>query len=175
MLQLFDDQLRTFKGPLVHLELIDNPVPVCCCPYAIHTSHLAVFKHELLHLIEIGVIEKAKCSEWIAGTFIIPKKDGHVCWITDFRGLKKSLCRKVYPLRKISEILQRHSGYKFFTKLDISMQYYTFVLDGLSHNLCTFATHFGLYRYCHLPMGISESPDITTEMMHSVLDGIDGI
>ena len=94
-LRHFNGQLKTFKGPPVHLELIENPVPVCRQPYALPTSHLMVFKHELLRLIEIGVIKKAKCSEWIAGTFIIPKKDGHVCWITDFHGLNKSLHRKI--------------------------------------------------------------------------------
>ena len=66
-------------------------------------------------------------------------------------------------------------GTSFFTKLDVSMQYYTFVLDEPSHNLCTFAMPFGLYCCCCLPMGMSESPDIATEMMHSVLDGIEGI
>ena len=75
---LFDGCLKTFKGPPVHLELIDNPVPVCRRPYTIPTSHLAMFKEELNHLISIGVIEKARHSEWIAGTFIVPKKDGRV-------------------------------------------------------------------------------------------------
>ena len=56
-----------------------------------------MFKEELNHLISIGIIEKTCCSEWIAGTFIVPKKDGRVQWITDFRGLNKSLWRKVYP------------------------------------------------------------------------------
>ena len=172
---LFDGRLKTFKGPPVHLELIENPVPVRRRPYTIPTSQLAVFKEELRRLISIGVIEKAQRSEWIAGTFIVPKKDGRVRWITDFRGLNKSLRCKVYPLRKISEIFQRRSGYQYFTKLDISMQYYTFVLDEPSRNLCTFATPFGLYRYCRLPMGVSESPDIATEKMHAVLDDIEGI
>ena len=63
----------------------------------------------------------------------------------------------------------------FFMKLDISMQYYTFLLDEASCNLCTFATLFGLYCYCQLPMGINESLDIATEQMHLVLDGIEGI
>ena len=173
--KLFDGRLKTFKGPPVHLKLIDNPIPVRRHPYTVPTSHLAVFKEELRRLISIGVIEKAQRSEWIAGTFIVPKKDGRVRWITDFRGLNKSLRRRVYPLRKISEIFQRRSGYRYFTKLDISMQYYTFVLDEPSHNLCTFATPFGLYCYCRLPMGVSESPDIATEKMHSVLDDIEGI
>ena len=55
------------------------------------------------------------------------------------------------------------------------MQYYTFLLDEASRNLCTFATPFGLYRYCRLPMGVSKSPDIATENMHLVLDGIEDI
>ena len=173
--KLFDGQLKTFKGPPVHLQLIENPKPIRRRPYSVPTSHLTVFKAELQRLLEIGVIEKAARSEWIAGTFIVPKKDGRVRWITDFRGLNKSLQRKVYPLCKISEIFQRHSGYKFFTKLDISMQYYTLLLDESSRNLCTFATPFGLYRYCRLPMGVSESPDIATENMHVVLDGIEDI
>ena len=53
------------------------------------------------------------------------------------------------------------------------MQYYTFVLDEPSRDLCTFAMPFGLYRYCCLPMGISERPDISTEIMTQVLDGLD--
>ena len=142
---LFNGRLKTFKGPPVHLELIDNPVPVCRHPYTIPTSHLPVFKEELNRLISIGIIEKVCCSEWIAGTFIIPKKDGWVRWIMDFWGLNKSLKCKVYPLQKISEIFQCRSGYQYFTKLDISMQYYTFVLDEPSRNLCTFATPFRLY------------------------------
>ena len=95
---LFDGHLKTFKGPPVHLELINNPVPVRRCPYTIPTSHLAMFKEELNRLISIGIIEKACHSEWIAGTFIIPKKDGCVRWIMDFQGLNKSLRCKVYPL-----------------------------------------------------------------------------
>ena len=55
------------------------------------------------------------------------------------------------------------------------MQYYTFLLNEAFRNLCTFATHFGLYRYCWLPMGVSKSPDIATENMHLVLDGIEAI
>ena len=170
--KLFDGKLKTFNGPPIHLELIDNPTPVRSRAYPIPCSQLKVFKQELDRLVRIGVLERARRSEWIAGTFITAKKDGPVRWITDFRGLNRSLKRRVYPLRRISDIITHHPYYKYFTKLDISMQYFTFVLDEPSRDLCTFATPFGLYRYCRLPMGVSESPDISTEIMKEVLDGL---
>jgi hypothetical protein len=117
-------------------------------------------------LVSIGVLEAYGRSEWIAGTFIVPKKDGRVCWISDFRGLNKALKRKVWPMPMISELLNKRCGYQFMSKIDISMQYYTFELDEESKDLCTIATpYYGLYRYARLPMGISVAPDIAQQIM----------
>ena len=89
--------------------------------------------------------------------------------------MNKAIIRKVYPIPRIQDILNRHPGYKFLTKIDISMQYYTFDLDEHSHQLCTIATPFGLYRYARLPMGITVSPDIAQEIMEHLLNTITDI
>ena len=74
-----------YKGPLIRLDLMDNAVPSHTWAYPVPRAHMKVFKEELDCLVKIGVLEPAKHSELIAGIFIIPKKDGRVQWITNFR------------------------------------------------------------------------------------------
>jgi RNase H-like domain found in reverse transcriptase/Reverse transcriptase (RNA-dependent DNA polymerase) len=107
-----------------------------------------------------------------AGTFIIPKKDGRVHWVSNFCGLNKAIKQKVYPIPIISDVLCHQRRYKYLTKIDLSMQYYCFELDNASKELCTIATPFGLYCYWGLPMGVNQSPDIAQEIMECVLSSI---
>ncbi|KAL7460230.1 hypothetical protein ACHAXS_000693, partial [Conticribra weissflogii] len=115
-------------------------------------------------MVEIGILEPCGASEWASPAFIIPKKDGCVQQITHRRSLNKAIIRKQYPLPIITDMLDCISGYKFFTKLDISMQYYTFELNKLSQELCVIVTPFGKYKYKCLPMGLKCAPDFAQQV-----------
>ena len=170
--KLFDGELCTYPHRQYHLELQDGTKPVHSRPYGVPFMQRDAFKHELDHLVKIGILECSGASQWASGTFIIPKKDGCVRWISDFRALNKCIKRKTYPLPRISVILSKRTGYTYFSKLDISMAYYTFELDDESKVLCTINMPYGLYRYRVLPLGVAQSPDFCQETMEHVLQGV---
>ena len=96
-------------------------------------------------------------------------------WISDLRELNKVLIRNQCPLPIIGDVLKKSIGYKFFTKLDITTQYYMLELDDESANACTIVTPFGKFKYRRMPMGLKCAPDFAQEVMKNVLRGLEDI
>jgi hypothetical protein len=121
-IKLFSGKLGVCPHRKFHVDLVPEAIAKHARPYPVPVIHLSAFKNELLHLVEIGVLSPQGASEWASPTFITPKIDGGVHWVSDLRELNKAVKRKQYPLPIIWDILRQRKGYKFFTILDISMQ-----------------------------------------------------
>jgi hypothetical protein len=80
---------------------------------------------EVERLCNLGVLEKQPASEWASPSFIIPKKDITVSFLSDFWEVNKRLIRTPFPIPKISTVLQEIEGFTFATALDLNMGYYT--------------------------------------------------
>jgi hypothetical protein len=127
--KIFDGILAVYPHKKIHIDIDPNAKPVHSRPYPVPQIHLKTFNMELDHLVRIGVLASQQESEWASPSFIIPKKDGRVRWISNLHQLNKVIKQKQYPLPIIADILRKHSRFNFFTKLNISMQYYRFELD----------------------------------------------
>ena len=59
-------------------------------PFPLPQIHEDTLKLEVERLRSIVVIEKQSDSEWGSPTFILPKKEGTVRFLTDFREVNKN-------------------------------------------------------------------------------------
>ena len=81
----------------------------------------------------------------------------------------------VYSLLKIDELFAVLTGGRAFSKLDLSQAYQQLVLDEVSKPYTTISTHRGLYRYNHLPFGMSAAPAIFQRTLETLLRGIPNV
>ena len=117
-------------------------------------------KTEIQQLEGIGVLKSNSDSKHAAPTFIQKKKTGNIHILMDFRKLNAMLICKPHPLPKISDLLQKLTGFLWASTLDLSMGYYHVPINKSSQKLCMMVVPWGKYRYLWLPMGIKNSPDI---------------
>ena len=172
--EVFDGTLGEWKTTPVQFELREGATPHSQRHYSVPHLYKETFKKELERLENLGVLEKVQSSEWGSPTFIIPKKDGRVRFISDFRKLNQKIKRKPYPLPRISDTLQELEGFQYATSLDMNMGYYHIALSPEASDMCTIVTEFGKYRYKRLPMGVSCSPDIFQAKINELLGDIEG-
>jgi len=88
---LFDGQLGKWNGPPINFELKEGAKPCHAKPFPIPKSLEEATKKECERLCKIGVLRKINRSEWAAPTFIRPKKNKRVRFLSDFRELNKRI------------------------------------------------------------------------------------
>ena len=170
---LFDGTLGEWKTKPVSFRLKPGATPYHGRAFPVPHVHLATLKKEVTRLVKLGVLVRQPCSEWASPTFIVPKKNQTVRFLSDFREVNKRLVRTPFPIPKISTTLQELEGFTFATALDLNMGYYTIRLDGDAQKICTIILPWGKYSYQRLPMGIAGSPDIFQEKMTGLMEQLD--
>ena len=170
---MFDGTLGTYTGSDYKIELQEGVKPYHAKPFPIPRIHEETLRKEVDRLVEIGVLKCINNSEWAAPTFIIPKKNRTVRFISDFRELNKRIKRKPFPIPKIQDLLLKLEGFKYASSLDLNMGYYHIKLCPFSKKLCTIVLPWGKYEYQKLPMGLCNSPDIFQEKMNELFTGFE--
>lgn len=91
--------------------------------YPLSQKELTELRRYLDENLKNGRIRESK-SPAGAPILFVPKSDGSLRLCVDYRGLNKVSVKNRYPLPLISEILDRLSGAKYFSKIDIKDAYY---------------------------------------------------
>ena len=111
-------------------------------------------------------------SEWATPSFIIPRKDSQVIFISYFRRLNKQVNHTPYHLPHIQDILNKLYNFTYSPTLDLIMGYYNIKLPDVVKPICTITTPFGKYEYNHLPMGVYIQSNLFQDQMITLMDDL---
>ena len=79
----------------------------------------------------------------------------------DYRGLNKVTIQNRYALPLISSLLERLSGAKYFTKLDLRGAYNLVRIRPRDEWKTTFRTRYGHFEYIVMPFGLTNAPTVS--------------
>jgi hypothetical protein len=134
---LFDGTLGDWKTKPVSFQLKEGVRPYHSQAFPVTMIHKETLIKEVDRLVQLGVLEWQPALEWASPSFIIPKKNETVRFLSDFREVNKRLTRQPFPIPKINTVLQELEGFTFATALDLNMGYYTIRLDPDASRICT--------------------------------------
>ncbi len=170
---LFDDTFGDWKTKPVSFQLKEGVSLYHGQAFPVPKVYKETIIQEVERLCQLGVLERQPASEWASPSFIIPKKDKTVRFLSDFWEVNKRLVRKPFPIPKISTVLQEIEEFSNATALDLNMGYYTIRLDPDASKICTIIFCWGKYSYKRLPIGIAGSPDIFQGKMLELMESLE--
>ena len=118
-----------------------------------------------------GIIEPSDSST-SSPVVMVRKKTGDFRLCVDYRELNRMTRPIPYPMQNIGAILERLSGSKFFSKLDLSSGFLQVPMDPASAHLTAFSTPDGLYQFKRMPFGLTNAPLHFQKVMNRVLESL---
>ena len=138
-------------------------------PYALREK----IEQDLERLEKAGTIEPVQYSEWATPIVPVMKNDGTVRVCGDYK-LTVNKVSKLdgCPIPKLNDFYTKLAGGQAFTELDLSHAYEQMLVDDDPKEFLTINTPKGLFRYNHLPYGVSSAPAMFQRTMEGLLQGI---
>ena len=106
--------------------------------------------------------------------FFVPKKDGRLRLVVDYRKLNAATVKNAYPLPLISQILAELREAKYFTKLDLVGAYQLLRMAPGSEELTAYRTQYGMYESLVMRDGLCNAPASFQHFLNDIFSELIG-
>ena len=117
--------------------------------------------------LKVGLIVESK-SRYAASCFYIPKKDGSLRLVQDYRKLNQVTIKDKMPLPLIGEVIDKLKEVKYFNKLDLIWGYNNVRIKEGDEWKAAFLTNKGLFEPRVMYFGLCNLPGTFQRMMNSI-------
>ena len=108
-------------------------------------------------------------SPYSAAAMLLPKKNGKLRLVIDYRKLDEQTIKSCWPIPPIEEIFGTFQGSAYFTTIDLSWGFYHLTMETKSQNYTAFSAPFGSIKWLLIPLGLTGSPNTFQSPMEHVL------
>ena len=102
----------------------------------------------------------------------MPKKDGGLCLCVDYCGLNHITLKNCYSLSLVSEMLNRLSEAKVFSKMDLCDTYHHINIHKKHCWKTAFCTHYSHFKYNVMSFDLANAPAIFQHYINSALSDL---
>ena len=134
-------------------------------------SDRAVVQSEVTKMLEAGAI-RPSTSPWASPIVLVTKKDDTVRFCIDFRKINDVTKKDVFPLPRISDLLESMASARFFTTLDAASGYWQIPVASKDIEKTAFITSEGLFEFVVMPFGLCNAPATYQRLMNQLLGGL---
>ena len=98
-------------------------------------------------------------SPYSSPTMPVPKKNGKLRLVFDYRQLNKQTVKSSWPISSIEETFDTLGGSCYFSTIDKSAGFYQVPMDRDSQDYTAIGTPSGSFKWLRMPMGLTGSPN----------------
>jgi hypothetical protein len=154
--------------PTVHaIPLVPGAQPPAPRMYRLSPRERAELEKQIAAMLKADMIQPSS-SPFGAPMLFVPKKDGSLRGVIDYRALNKITVKDKYPLPRIDDLIDQLGGATVFSSLDLAQGYHQLSIAAEDRPKTAFKTHMGLYEYKVLPMGLSNAPATFQRAMNHI-------
>ena len=134
--------------------------PIYVKQFKIPEAHQTVVEEHLKEWLKLGIVEPCR-SKYNSPLFIVPKKDGSLRIVQDFRALNAQTHVDKYSMHDVNECVSQigRAGSTIFSTIDLTSGFWQMALNPNSRDFTAFTVPgHGQMRWKVAPMGLLGSP-----------------
>jgi hypothetical protein len=150
------------------IPLMPGAQPVSMRAYR-HKPELKIeIERQVTELLESGIIQHST-SHFSSPAILVKKKDSTWRLCVDYRALNSMTVVSKYPVPIIDELLDKLTGARWFSKMDLRAGYHQIKLAEGEEYKTAFQTHSSHWEYKVMPFGLAGAPATFLGAMNATL------
>lgn len=144
---------RAVKERDVKHHILTKGPPVASKARRLAPDKLDAAKKEFQLMSELGMCRPSS-SPWASPLHCVPKKNGQLRFVGDYRALNKVTVPDRYPVPHIHDLLNAFQGKSIFTTIDLERAYHQIPIDDEVVPKTAVITPFGLFEFTTMQNGL---------------------